>query len=183
MKSVEEIRRENLARERIRLGGSTKLAAKIGKNKNQVYQWLKPEGAKASRSIHRDTCREIEPLLGRPKGWLDIDHSDEQAMQSSLRSTGPELVAVRSKNHVKAMRFALQSLFSVLHDKMPKLAEDVAADIVETAGTEFSGAGFLNTLVGYLRGAEHTLGEEDLEPPQVQASQASRRAVSAAKKT
>lgn len=154
MLGIDEIRRSNLLAEAKRLGGDAALARALGKDKNQVYQWIKATGKKR-RNMGNATARKAELALNRPKGWLDKERSSELAPNPPA---APFEIAdsLRPKNNVKALRIAMQSLFVVLHANMRDIAEAVAEDIVETAGTEFAAQGFLNTAVGILRGVRQT---------------------------
>jgi len=174
MKSIEDIRRENLLFESKRLGGDAALARKLGKDKNQVYQWLKAAGDKQRRNMTGTTARKAEAALDRPRGWLDTDHSGDAATAPAQLSEG--MAESRPKNNVRALRIAMQSFGTILRERMPTVAEDVAADIVEVAGTEFASHGFLGTLVGILKGAQQTSEASPHAAPQAQASSASRRA-------
>lgn len=175
MKGIDEIRRENLRAQVTLAGSQRKLAAKIGVDPNQVYQWLRAKpGDKQQRNMGKSSARDAETALGLPRGWFDVDHSGETATQSQALSPG--MAESRPKNNVKALRIAMQSLFSVLHERMQDVAEAVAADIVETAGTEFAAQGFLNTAIGILRGVQQTSeGVVPVAPP-VPAAPKSKRA-------
>jgi len=173
MKDVDEIRRENLIAEAARLGGDGKLAAAIRKNKNQVYQWLRaPMRPKAPskaqrRNISKTIARDIEPLLGRDRGWLDTDHAAEL---TGVKEPAPEYIspAHRQQNDVLALRFALQGFATLLHNREPKLAEEAAREILAVAGLSFCTQGFANVLLGFLVGAERTSKaglRELLRPP------------------
>lgn len=73
MRPISDIRRDNLA---ILVGAEPSQAAfarKIGKDKNQVNQWL---GRAGSRNISSESAREIERMTGKPSGWLDHDRSE-----------------------------------------------------------------------------------------------------------
>ena len=72
MKPIEVVRRENLLELAADEGGQAALARRIGKDKNQVNQWL---GRAGSRNMSGETAREIEQQLGKPAGWLDHDRS------------------------------------------------------------------------------------------------------------
>lgn len=73
-----EIRRENMGQLVKEFGGNKELGEVIEKSEAQVGQWV--VGSKDSktgkrRGMRDDTCRWIEEKTGKPKGWLDIDHS------------------------------------------------------------------------------------------------------------
>lgn len=71
MKPIDQIRRENLQALVAKEPSQAAFARKIGKDKNQVSQWLGRAGA---RNISGDTAREIEAACGIASGWLDHDH-------------------------------------------------------------------------------------------------------------
>lgn len=180
MEDLDELRRANLRAESARLGGDAQFARIIGKDKNQVYQWLRAEGTQR-RNMRKTMARAIEIKIDRPKGWLDQLHAVSE--QSAAYAISPEFPAVRAKNDMRAIRFAVQSLFAVLHEQQPAVAEAVAQDIVETAGQQFSGQGFLNTLLGTLRGVDDTSEGAPDEIQRAQAVPTSKRVVSAARRS
>ena len=79
MKTIEEIRRENL---NILIGefpSAASFSEKIGKSPSQVSQWKNSSIDSKSgkpRNIDSETAREIEKALEKEKGWMDHDHSD-----------------------------------------------------------------------------------------------------------
>lgn len=183
MEDIDEMRRKNLRAEATRLGGDAELARVIGKDKNQIYQWIRTEDPVQQRTMRKTMARSIEAKLGRPGGWLDQNHAQAVNEPPSTYALSADFPNARSRNDMRAVRYALQSLFVVLHEKQSDVAEAVAKDIVETAGKRFAGQGFLNTLVGTLRGVEGMSEEAPEETPQVQDAPASKRAVSAAKRS
>jgi hypothetical protein len=183
MEDIDEVRRKNLRSEAVRLGGDAELARAIGKDKNQIYQWIRTDDPVQQRTMRKTMARAIEAKLGRPIGWLDQSHSLAVNEQPSTYALSPEFPAARAKNDMRAVRYALQSLFAVLHETQQEIAEAVAKDIVETAGQRFARQGFLSTLVGTLRGVQGTSEVALEETPQVQDAPASKRAVSAAKRS
>lgn len=77
MKTIEEIRRQNLKLLIVKYGGNASMSEKIGKSAAQVSQWSNASRDSLSgrpRSISSDACREIEGVLGLEVGWLDNDH-------------------------------------------------------------------------------------------------------------
>lgn len=72
MTTIVEVRRANLAALAQREGGQAALARRIGKDKNQVNQWL---GRKGTRNLSDDTARQIEDALLLGRGWMDQSHS------------------------------------------------------------------------------------------------------------
>jgi len=150
-------------------------ADKHGLNHKHLSQMLATLGKAGWRGVGNDIVDQLETdtQLKLGKGWFDATDVIEPLSAGIADS--------RPKNNVKALRLAIQSLFSVLHATQPKLASAVAEDIVETAGTEFVGQGFLNTLVHILRGDGQTSEAGLTTTPQAQVLPTSRRAVSAAK--
>lgn len=83
MRPLREIRRDNLLRLITEEGGQKALADRLGKDKNQVYQWGLPTDNQASRNISDRTARAIEEATGKPRGWLDHDHPTTPAAGQS----------------------------------------------------------------------------------------------------
>jgi len=76
MLSIRAIRRENLGVLVRDAGSQAALAERLGKHKNQVWQWLiEDEALAASRAISDGTAREIERVVGREHGWMDHQHA------------------------------------------------------------------------------------------------------------
>lgn len=73
MKPVSQIRRERLAQLVREVGSQVAVADAIGKNKNQVHQWLLPEGDAGARNMGGASARQIETAFKKPTGWLDTD--------------------------------------------------------------------------------------------------------------
>lgn len=72
MKTIEEIRLENLLELRSGFPSERQFAIKLNKSPNQVNQWF---GKGAARAIQSDSAREVEVVMSKPRGWLDNDHS------------------------------------------------------------------------------------------------------------
>lgn len=80
MKTIEQIRRENIAILAENAGGITKLQERTGKSYVQLHQWV--TGAIHSstgkpRVISNETAREIESACGMEMGWMDHLHHAE----------------------------------------------------------------------------------------------------------
>lgn len=71
MKPVSQIRRERLAQLILEVGTQVAIGDAIGKNKNQIYQWLLPDGEKGARNMSDASARRIETAFNKPTGWLD----------------------------------------------------------------------------------------------------------------
>lgn len=83
VKPLRDIRRENLHHLTFEAGGQKALADKLGKDKNQVYQWGLPADNPASRNISDRTARAIEEALGKPRGWMDHEYLDPGTSRSA----------------------------------------------------------------------------------------------------
>jgi hypothetical protein len=77
MRPIKDIRRDNLAYlVKIRgggQGGQSAVARVLGKDRNQIYQWLRPRSNKAHRGISDETARLIEHAFSLPEGAMDHD--------------------------------------------------------------------------------------------------------------
>lgn len=80
MKDIDQIRRENMASIEADLGGATAAAARAGMSQSQ-WSNLRAGAADSKtgkpRGMRKDTARKIERAMGRPPGWLDVEHSSE----------------------------------------------------------------------------------------------------------
>ena len=93
MKSIDDIRRENLSRLRDQLGGR-QLADRIGCSESQLSQWI--NGSKHSvtgkkRGMRTATARVIETACSKEPGWLDTDHE---------KHAHKYIVADQAKSHI-----------------------------------------------------------------------------------
>ncbi|KDC59282.1 peptidase S24-like protein [Bordetella bronchiseptica MBORD595] len=85
MKDIDEIRRDNLRLIERQFGGSTAAVARMVEMSPSQFANLR-EGAKDSktgkrRGMRKETARRIEAAVGKPDGWLDVDHSTEVATE------------------------------------------------------------------------------------------------------
>lgn len=79
MKTIDEIRRDNIQVLIDECGGNKALSDLLGKSEAQVSQLL--NGSRDSktgkpRGMNNTTARAIEEKCGKERGWLDNDHSD-----------------------------------------------------------------------------------------------------------
>lgn len=91
MKPISVIRRANLAELVRQAGGQAPFGEKIGKDKNQVYQWLiEDESNPQARNFTHTTARAIEAKCGKPPGWMDVEHNGGEVFAGSqpARLTG-----------------------------------------------------------------------------------------------
>ncbi len=72
MKSVYEIRRENLRALMKTWGGPTSLAKKLGHSNGSYIAQL--AGPHPTRNVSEKGAREVESKLGLPLGWMDSEH-------------------------------------------------------------------------------------------------------------
>lgn len=84
MISVKHNRRKNLEQLVAQLGGQAAVARELGKDKNQVYQWLQEEGASGHRGIGDSTARLIESTFRLPLG--SMDHPGPVSLPQGVRS-------------------------------------------------------------------------------------------------
>ncbi len=78
MKTIDEIRRENLALIAAESGGVSKLADRLQKSVSQVSQWINGStnsGTGKARGMRPSSCRNIESACGKQPGWMDFEHS------------------------------------------------------------------------------------------------------------
>jgi len=86
MKKIEDVRRDNLRRLRDELGGVQELADRLGKSQSQISQWLNASVHSATgkpRTISSGSCRELERILQKPEGWMDVEHVALTTVQSN----------------------------------------------------------------------------------------------------
>lgn len=90
MKPVSDIRRQNLSALVAQEGSQVAVAAKLGKDKNQIYQWLLDPSTEGARNVGPRSARQIEQAFGKPDGWLDHEHTADElpASQSVGRDIG-----------------------------------------------------------------------------------------------
>ncbi len=78
MQTTRAKRRQNMALLVAEHGGQAAVAARIGRDRNQVYQWVLPEESKAARGIGDAMAREIEAAFGLPVGWMDAEREEAE---------------------------------------------------------------------------------------------------------
>lgn len=77
MKTIEEIRRENLSALRRMAGSIRQLADQTGVSENQISQWInasKESKTGKPRGMSSTACRKFEEELNLEKGWMDHEH-------------------------------------------------------------------------------------------------------------
>lgn len=95
MKTIEQIRRENLALLAAEFGGATEAAKKIGVSDSQYSQWLNASinsGTGKPRGMRTASCRKIEEACGKPTGWMDVYHDplEVPAKPPLVRASHPD---------------------------------------------------------------------------------------------
>jgi len=88
MKTIEEIRLENLKTLCSQFKSQRQFALHLGKSPAQVNQWFAIEGqrtmsATSTRALSSPAAREIEEILGKPRGWMDHEHSESQEQSAA----------------------------------------------------------------------------------------------------
>jgi hypothetical protein len=73
MKPITQIRRERLRELCVETGSQAAVALRIGKDKNQIYQWLLSPGEKGARNIGSRSAKVLETAFAKPEGWMDSD--------------------------------------------------------------------------------------------------------------
>jgi len=83
MKTIEEIRLDNLRTLCSQFKSQRQFAIHLDRTPAQVNNWLKETPGK---SIVSAAAREIEEKCGKPRGWLDNDHSRSTTETMSYES-------------------------------------------------------------------------------------------------
>lgn len=86
LKTIDDIRRENLRALAREVGGPAALARQVGVNEAQLSQWLNgsPDSRTGKpRGMRSVSCRRIEEATGKPGGWLDVSHITSPGRGSS----------------------------------------------------------------------------------------------------
>jgi hypothetical protein len=114
MKTVAEIRRENLRACANKLGGVNYLAQAVEKSYAQISQWInasKDSKTKKPRGLSDDSARYLEKKLGKPRGWLDADHQFSITSQSPTDTLG---IASPSADYVISPQWAKSDVLACL---------------------------------------------------------------------
>lgn len=84
MKPITQVRRERLQELVLEAGSQVAVALRIGKDKNQIYQWLLSPGEPGARNVGSASARVLEVAFAKPEGWMD---SDPEAFSSAAESS------------------------------------------------------------------------------------------------
>jgi len=81
MKTIEEIRLENLRTLCSQFKSQRQFAIHLEKSSQQLSNWMRIDTSditanQHTRAISSTAAREIEEKCGKPRGWLDHNHSD-----------------------------------------------------------------------------------------------------------
>jgi hypothetical protein len=102
MKTIEEIRRENLASLRQRFKSLREMADRLSLGEAQISQWINASKSSSSgkpRNMASDSCRLIESALGLDIGWMDHEWDE--------RSDALRLVDLNAKHPVTLAMISL----------------------------------------------------------------------------
>lgn len=84
MKPITQVRRERLRELVTEAGSQVAVALRIGKDKNQIYQWLLDPMAEGARNISSRSAKLLETAFAKPEGWLDSDPETFSADRESV---------------------------------------------------------------------------------------------------
>lgn len=87
MKEISEIRLENARALAEQAGGTGAFAARIDREPTQASRFM---GRNPSKNIGDRLARHIEECFGKPRGWLDTDHSQTKDLGISNVTTIPQ---------------------------------------------------------------------------------------------
>lgn len=101
MKSIDQIRRNNLVLLRQEFGSLRGLAVILNRDESQVSQWIqgsKNSGTGKPRGMRSETARYIDDCTNKKSGWMDADHSGESnvAAGPAIRGSVPLLSNVQA---------------------------------------------------------------------------------------
>ncbi len=123
---IDETRRLNLAALE-RAAGSTRAAAERAGMSYAQFVNLR-DGAKDSRSgrpraMRKTTAWRFEDAFGLPRGWMDVDHSDNKPDPALLREPVPAPYLPRSPLELELLRLARGMSERGLHVLLDRAAE------------------------------------------------------------
>lgn len=91
MKSIYDLRRQNLRSLIQQWGGPTSFAKKLGHSNGSYVAQL--AGPHPSRDVSEKVAREIEGKLGLPLNWLDAEHAGEKQLNDEALASCVRAVA------------------------------------------------------------------------------------------
>ena len=108
MKTIAEIHVENLDELARPFGSQRQFAMHLNKDPKQVNQWW---GKGSARGIGPQLARELEDHFGKPRGWLDNDHSQTERLDAEI---------IRSAISLAKMSFKLGSGEELVIERDPE---------------------------------------------------------------
>lgn len=135
VRPIADIRRSNFALLAEQAGGRPAIAAKLGKDPNQVDQWLMDPARKAARNIGGRSARMIEQAFGKAPGWLDHERDESVKVEAPSHLARIDLATL-----VAAINFMERQ--AALHGTRfdPARDADLLAMAYETEWDERTGA-------------------------------------------
>ena len=134
MRPIRETRRARLAQLVAQHGGQVGVASKMGKDKNQVYQWLLHVESKASRNISDSSARALEEAFGLPSGWMDQALTEDSSPQTSPAgldsSTGHASQPVRLDPRSMAIAAGALTRFLARRDATLDITQEADAELL-----------------------------------------------------
>jgi transcriptional regulator with XRE-family HTH domain len=128
MKKIEDVRRDNLRRLRDEIGSVQELADRLGKSQSQVSQWLNASTHSLSgkpRTISSASCREVELALNKPEGWMDVEHQDLAAVETT------QVVAIRKMLSDASDEVRLLSVYRLANTDQRKIIDSAVRLVIE----------------------------------------------------
>ena len=105
----DEIRRDNLKILVSETGGVARLADRLGISSSQVSQWknASPDSKTGKpRAMQDDSARKLEAACGKPRGWMDQQHSsdiaDPTAYPTCKEGLSPSMNVQRAEDSAKS---------------------------------------------------------------------------------
>ncbi len=98
MKTIDEVRRENLSVLAAEAGSVTALAKALDRDVAQVSQWLNGSlnsGTGKPRGIRSSSCRYIEERCGKQSGWMDVEHHQVEQRPAFDENVRPAPLGMR----------------------------------------------------------------------------------------
>lgn len=122
MKPITQIRRDRLRELIEEAGTQAAVALRIGKDKNQIYQWLLSPGEPGARNIGSKSAKILEMAFSKPEGWMDTDpeafgHVNEQSATYDYRQSR----AARPTASILAEAVRVIEVDEVVNGKYPPL--------------------------------------------------------------
>jgi hypothetical protein len=132
MKPISDIRRQNLAFLVAQKGTQAAAASLLGKDKNQIYQWLLDPGTDGARNIGPRSARLIESKFEKPEGWLDHEQiAPSQSVGRDLTKMAAAVEWVRWAAEARGMPFSPAQEAELLEGVYALLARPEPTNLIE----------------------------------------------------